>query len=137
MKHGKATQSLPSPSPRLCQSIARCSPSSMPSVVYCFLFQVVPSFLAVSSCHLLPGRPLDLFPPLGCHSVQRLVHLLSFILAVCPTHFHVCFSVYSMMSVMFVLFLISDHDIYLGALDITYSYLLLFEHFPICLSVVY
>ena len=44
-----------------------------------FLIQVVPSFLVKSSCHLLLGHPLDLFPLLGCHSVQRLVHLLSFI----------------------------------------------------------
>ena len=35
-------------------------------------------------CFLLHGRPLDLFPLLGCHSVQRLVHLLFFILAKCP-----------------------------------------------------
>ena len=45
----------------------------------------------MSSCHLLLGRPLDLFPLLGCHSVQRLVHLLSFILAICPAHLHFCF----------------------------------------------
>ena len=32
----------------------------------------------MSSCHLLLGRPLDLFPLLGCHSVHRFVHLLSF-----------------------------------------------------------
>ena len=63
----------------------------------------------MSSCHLLLGRPLDLFPLPGCHSVQRLVHLLSFILAVCPAHLHFCFSVYSIMSVIFVLFLISEH----------------------------
>ena len=37
------------------------------------------------SCHLLLGRPLDLFPALGCHSVQCLVHLLSF-LVICPTN---------------------------------------------------
>ena len=61
-----------------------------------FLFRVVPSFLAVSSFHLLRGGPLDLFPLLGCHSGQRLVHLLPFILAMCQGHFHFCFSVYSM-----------------------------------------
>ena len=74
-----------------------------------FLFQVVPSFLVMSSCHLLLGRPLDLFPLLGCHLVQRLVHLLSFILAICPAHLHFCFSVYSIMSVIFIVFLISEH----------------------------
>ena len=57
------------------------------SVFHCrlsvaFLIQVVPSFSVMSSCHLLLGHPLDFFPLLGCHSVQHLVHLLSFILAV-------------------------------------------------------
>ena len=61
----------------------------------------------MSSCHLLLGRPLDLFPLLGCHSVHRLVHLLSFNLAIWPAHFHFCFRVYSMISMIFVLFLIS------------------------------
>ena len=50
-------------SPRLCPSTAGCSPIS---VFHCllpvaFLFQVVPPFLVMSSCHLLLGRPLDLF----------------------------------------------------------------------------
>ena len=65
----------------------------------------------MSSCHLLRGCPLDLFPLLGCHSVQRLVHLLSFILAIWLAHFHFCFSVYSIISIIFVLFLISEHGI--------------------------
>ena len=43
---------------------------------------MVPSFSVMSSCHLLLGRPLDLFPLLGCHSVHRLVHLLSCIAVV-------------------------------------------------------
>ena len=64
------------------------------------------------SCHLLLGRPLDLFSLIGCHSVaQHLVHLLSFILVTCPAHLHFCFSVYSLMSTIFVLFLISEHGI--------------------------
>ena len=63
------------------------------------------SLLVMSSCHCLLGRPLDLFPLLGCHSVQRLVHLLSFILAIC---LYFCFSVYSIMPIVFVLFLISE-----------------------------
>ena len=65
----------------------------------------------MSSCHLLLGRPLDLFHLLGCHSVQRLVHLLSFILATCAAHFHFCFSVHSMISIVFVIFLISEYGI--------------------------
>ena len=32
----------------------------------------------MSSCHLLLGRPHYLFPLFGCHSMQRLVHLVSF-----------------------------------------------------------
>ena len=62
----------------------------------------------MSSCHLLLGCPLDLFPLLGCCSVQRLVLLLSFILAMCPAHLHFCFGVYSIMSIIFVLLLLSD-----------------------------
>ena len=48
---------------------------------------------------------------LGCHSVQRLVHLLPFILAICPVHFQFCFCVCSIMPIVFVLFLISEHGI--------------------------
>ena len=83
----------------------------LPSSSVAFLIQVVPSFSVMSSCHLLLGRPLDLFPLLGCHSVHRLVHLLSFNLAIWPAHFHFCFSVYSMILMTFVLFLISEHGI--------------------------
>ena len=93
--------------PLLGVALHQCLPLS--SVA--FLFQVVPSSLAMSSCHFLLGRPLDLFRLLGCHSVQRLVHLLSFILAICPTHLHFCFSVYSKMAVMFVLVLISEQGV--------------------------
>ena len=52
-------------SPRLCPSTAGRSPPSVSSIVPCLLLS---SFLAMSSCHLLFGRPLDLFPLLGCHS---------------------------------------------------------------------
>ena len=83
----------------------------LPSSSVAFLIQVVPSFSGMSSCHLLLGRPLVLFPLLGCHSVHRLVHLLSFNLAIWPAHFHFCFSVYSIISMTFVLFLISEHGI--------------------------
>ena len=112
-------------SPRLCQSTAGCSPLSMFSIVLCLLLSCftfhlgfvnplqdvalcqcfplssvccfpVPggSLATMSSCHRLS----DLFPLLGCHSVLRLVHLLPFILAVCPAHLHLCLSVYSTMS---------------------------------------
>ena len=64
---------------------------------------------AMSPCHSLHGRPLDLYPLLDCHSVQHLVYLLSVILATYPVHFHLCFSVYSITSIVLVLFLISEH----------------------------
>ena len=80
------------------------------------LFQVVPS-LALSSCRLLLGCPPDLFPLLDCSSVQRIVHLLSFSPALCPAHFHFCFSMSSMMSDTFVLFLISEHATFLFSFE--------------------
>ena len=96
---------------RLCPSTAGCGPPSVPSIVLCLLFSCFrrspPSLLC-----LLLGRPFDLFPLLGCHSVQRLVHLLSFILAVFPAHFDFCSSVYSIVSVIFVLFLICGYGIF-------------------------
>ena len=59
-----------SSSSRLCPSTAGCSPPSMSSIVVCLLLSwsrwFPPSLL--SSCHLLLGRPLDLFPLLGCYS---------------------------------------------------------------------
>ena len=76
-----------------------------------FLFRAVPSFLEMSSCLLLLDRPLDLFPLFSCHCVPRLVHLLSFSLTICPVHLHFCFSVYTIMPIIFVLFLISEHGI--------------------------
>ena len=77
----------------------------------CFPVPSGSSFLAVSSCHLLLGCPHDLFPLLGCHSVQHLVYLLSFIFAICLAYLHLSFSVYSLMSIIFVLFMISEHSI--------------------------
>ena len=78
---------------------------------------MVPSFFAMSPCHLLLGRLLDLFPLLDCHSVQFLVYLLFFILAICLAQFHFCFSVYSM-SIFFVVSLISEHRILHGKTDL-------------------
>ena len=101
-----------------------------------FLIQVVPSFLVMSSCHLLLGRPFDLFPLLGCHSVQCLVHLLSFIFVICPAHLHFCFSVYSMMSIIFNLYLISEHGI-LSCSYRSYIFLSIALWAVLCLSIVY
>ena len=79
------------------------------SSAQCCPAPVAPSLFIVSSCRLLLGRPLGLFPLLGCHSVHLLVHLMSFILAICPAHFHSYFRMYSMTSAVIVLFLISEH----------------------------
>ena len=44
-------------------ALHQCLPCCLPCTV---LFQVVLSFFATASCHLRLGRPLDLFPVLGC-----------------------------------------------------------------------
>ena len=125
-------------SPRLFHSLQDVAlHQCLPLCSVAFLFQVVPSFLAMSSCHLLHGRPLDLFPLLGCYSVQRLVHLFSFILAICPAHFYFCFCLYSIMLIIFVLFLISEHGILSCSFRFNIFLSVLFEHFSVCLSVVF
>ena len=68
------------------------------------------SLLAMSSCHLPLGSPLDLFALLGCHSPHRLVHLLSFILSICPSHLHFCLGVYSTLLIVFCS-LIAEHGL--------------------------
>ena len=78
---------------------------------------MVPSFSTKSSCHLPLGRLLDLFTLLACHCEQRFVHLLSFILAIYPAHFQFCFSVYSIMSIIFVLLVISKYGTLSAILD--------------------
>ena len=83
----------------------------------------------MSSCHLLLGRPLDLFPLLGCHSVHRFVHLLSSSLAIWPAHFHFCFSVHSI-SMIFVLFLISEHGILFNHLFSQWVWAIFTTSFP-------
>ena len=44
-------------------------------------------FRAASSLQRRFGLPTDLTPSV-CHSVLLIVHLLSFIRAMCPAHFH-------------------------------------------------
>ena len=59
-------------------------PPSMPSIVVCLMLSCSRLFLpffVMSPYHVLLRFPFDIFPLLDCHSVQRLVHLLSFILA--------------------------------------------------------
>ena len=86
-------------------ALHQCLP--LPSVC-CF---PVPGGSLLPCCRLaiLFCRPLDLFPLFGGHSVQCLVHLLSFILAICLAHFHFCFSMCSIMPIICVLLLISEH----------------------------
>ena len=101
-------------SPRFYPSTSECSPPSVSSIALCLLLSCSRWFTPSLLCRLAIFCMVvlvDLLPLLGCHSVQRLVHLLSFVLATCPAHLHFCFIVYSIMSIIFVLFLISEHGI--------------------------
>ena len=95
-----------------------------------FPWNVVLPSSAWSSSWSLPS-------PWFCHSVQHLVHLLSFILAICPAHLHfvsVCILQYQLS--LFFSWSLSMVSC-LAALDSTFSSPLLFEWFLVCLSVVY
>ena len=97
-------------SPRLCPSTAECGPPSMPSVC-CFPVpggSLLPCYVVLPSStwpspRSLPSPWLPLCaafsPPIVLHSCYMSGHL------------HFCFSVYSIMSIIFVLFLISEHGI--------------------------
>ena len=103
-----------SSTPRLCPATAGCSPLSMLSIVLCLLRSCskwFPPASAMSSCPLLLDCRIDLFLSLVTHSMQRLDQLLSFILAICLASFYFRFIVFSVMSIIFVLFLISEHSI--------------------------
>ena len=56
----------------------------------------------MSSLQRCTGLPTDLTPFI-CHSVLLIVHLLSFIRAMCPVHFHFVLVTYWTMSVILVL----------------------------------
>ena len=56
----------------------------------------------MSSLQRCSGLPTDLTPFI-CHSVLLIVHLLSFIRAMCPPHFHFALVTYWTMSVTLVL----------------------------------
>ena len=82
-------------SPRLYPSTAGCSPPSVPSIVLCLLlssFKWFPPFLLCRLAIFCLVIPLISSLSLVA-TVRRLVHLLSFILAICLAHLHVCFSV--------------------------------------------
>ena len=95
-------------SPRLCPSTAECNLTSMPSIVLCLFLSCSRWFPPSFSCCL---AIIYLVVPLISSislvvSVQRLVHLLSFILAICPAYLHFCFSVYSIMSIIVSLIIV-------------------------------
>ena len=75
------------------------------------LFQMVPSFFDMSSCHLLLGRLLSLSLVATVCSVWSICCPSFF--ATCQTNFHICFSMYSIMSITCVIFLVSGHCTYL------------------------
>ena len=76
--------------------------ASMPCTVICLMLFC--SRWYPSSIHRHPVNftsvVLFLFPSSGCYSVQCLVHQFSFILAICPAYFHVCYRTHSLMVVM-------------------------------------
>ena len=126
---------LPSPSPRLCLSTAGNSPPTVSSIVFClllFLSRWFPPSLLCCLAIFCMAVLLISSVPLVATLCQRLLHLLSFILAICPSHLHFCFSVYSVMSIIFVLFLISEHGILSCSFRPNLSSPLLFERFLFC-----
>ena len=89
-------------------ALQQCLPLSSVSCVPVSGSSLLPCYVALPSSAWSSSWSL---PSPGCLSVQRLIHLLSFILPICPAHLHFCFSVYSMTPIIFVLFLISEHGI--------------------------
>ena len=75
----------------------RCSPPNVNAIHFLFLavlLHVVSAYTLMSSLHLLLCLPPFRFPVFGCQSIILVVHLLSFLRAVCPTHLHLaCFIV--------------------------------------------
>ena len=127
---------LSSTSPRLCPSTAECNPPSMSSIVFCLLLscftfhldfvhplqnvalhQCLPSHLLLSCCRwFLPKLycrlaifflVVPLIPSLSLDAT--LCNAEPTYYTTCPAHFRFCFSVNSIMSFIFVLFLISEH----------------------------
>lgn len=99
-------------SPHLgCFILCRMKPSSRSCHFFlscASLVHVMPLYDVMSSRHLRLGRPRRRFPILGCHSVSLFVHLLSSLLATCPAHLHFASLIFSRMSWICVLFLITS-----------------------------
>ena len=89
---------------RLCPSTAGSSPPPESSIFLCPLLSSSIPLLVAPQCHLsndVFGLPADLTPSV-CHSVLLIVHLFSFIRAMCPAHFHFVLVTYWTMPVTLV-----------------------------------
>ena len=135
---------------RLRISLAKCWSISLVTVFcYAYYFRFSPFTFHLGSVHLLQDVALHHCLPLSsaccfpvpgssCFSlVANLcsvwVHLVCLILAICPAHLHCYFTVYSIMSIIFVLFPICEHD---TLRCICRPNILFFERFSVCLSIV-
>ena len=88
---------------RLCPSTAGSSPPPVfhLSLSFAVLVHTPPCCPTMSSLQRRVGLPTDLTPSV-CHSVFLIVHLLSFIWAMCPAHFHfVLVSYWTMRVILF------------------------------------
>ena len=89
---------------RLCPSTAGSRPLRVLHLSLCFaiLVHIAPCCPTMSSLQRRFGLSTDLKPSI-CHSLFLIVHLLSFIQAMCPAHFHFILVTYWTMSVTLVL----------------------------------
>ena len=94
---------------------AGCNPPSMSSIAFCLLLSCSRWFppslvcrLAIFCLVVLSISSLFLVATL-CSVLST--YCLLFLILLCPAHLHFCFSVYFIMSIIFVLFLISEHGI--------------------------
>ena len=72
------------------------------SLSFALLVHTAPCCPTMSSLQRRFGFPTDLTPSV-CHSVLLIVHLLSFVRAMCPAHFHFVLVTYWTLSVTLVL----------------------------------
>ena len=82
----------------------------------------------MSSLQRRVGLPSDL-TPFVCHSVLLIVHLLSFIRAICPAHFHFALIAYWTVSVTLVLYRVMVLQIL--SFSLTFSIFLSVTHWPV------
>ena len=100
-------------SPRLCPSTTGCSPPSMPSIDVCLLLFYSRWFPSSLLCRLVIfSMVVPLISSLSLVATLCSVwstYCPSFLLYVWPIFFQFCFSVFSVMSNIFVPYLISQH----------------------------